>query len=164
MIEWRACRGYPNYEVSNEGDVRNIRSGLQLKPMMNPRSGYLQVILRNPDKPKRETLKIHRLVAIAFLPNPLDLPAVNHIGADGNKKLNTVENLEWVTHAENHLHRARILRKCAFENHGMSKLTPEQVQQLRSDARSSRAIAHDYPVNARQIRRIRSKENWADNP
>lgn len=67
-----------------------------LKPMKN-RKGYLKVEL------KCKGYFVHRIVALAFIPNPLNKEQVNHI--DGNKINNNVSNLEWVTNAENHKHK-----------------------------------------------------------
>lgn len=77
------------YEVSDTGLVRNKVSGKILKPLKN--KGYLQVVLCKNGEHRRYL--IHRLVAQAFIPNPLNLPEVNHI--DQNRSNNNVENLEW---------------------------------------------------------------------
>ena len=69
--------GYDNYRVSNLGYVKNVVTGKILKPQNNGK-GYLHVSLYNNDHISR-TVMIHRLVALAFLENPLDLPQVNHI-------------------------------------------------------------------------------------
>lgn len=69
--------------------------------------GYLRVgLFRNG---KRKWYKVHRLVAQAFIENPEHKPQVNHI--DGNKKNNSITNLEWVTDEENKEHRKDILTK-----------------------------------------------------
>lgn len=78
------------YEVSDTGLVRNKVSGKILKPSKD-KYGYLRVKLYKDGI--RKTIRIHRLVAEAFLPNPLNLPQVNHI--DENKSNNNVENLEF---------------------------------------------------------------------
>ena len=79
------------YEVSNKGRVRNKETQHILKPGI--KCGYEQVALRCGAITKHRN--IHRLVAIAFIPNPKNLGYVNHI--DENKKNNNVENLEWCT-------------------------------------------------------------------
>ena len=91
--EWNTINDYPNYEVSNTGKVRNRGTGRILKPYNN-RGGYLSVVLMSP-KGERKFCLVHRLVAMAFIPNPHDYPQVNHM--DGNKDNNCVENLEWCT-------------------------------------------------------------------
>lgn len=78
------------YEVSDTGLVRNKVSGKILKPSKD-KYGYLYINLWK--KGKYKTYRIHRLVARAFIPNPLNLPQVNHI--DENKFNNNVDNLEW---------------------------------------------------------------------
>ena len=96
--QWKTIQGY-EYEVSNEGRVRNSKTGRILKPGKNNR-GYLNVILYKNGKQK--FFYIHRLVAQAFIPNPENKPTVNHINED--KTDNSVDNLEWATMSEQQRH------------------------------------------------------------
>ena len=96
---WRKINGFPNYEVSNLGNVRNKKTGRVLRPSKDG-CGYSQVILCKDGKGNQ--FKVHRLVATAFIPNPKNKKEVNHI--DGNKSNNYVDNLEWNTHSENQQH------------------------------------------------------------
>lgn len=95
---------YKNYEVSNRGRVRNKNTKRILKPFLN-HDGYLQV--RVTDNGKVYTRRVHRLVAIAFIENPLNKETVNH--KDGNKVNNDVNNLEWNTIKENVYHSINVL-------------------------------------------------------
>lgn len=91
-----------NYSVSDDGRVKNDITQKELS--QRTQQGYKHVGLTINKKPK--SCRVHRLVAIAFIPNPDDKPYVNHI--NGVRSDNRMENLEWVTPAENTQHAVSI--------------------------------------------------------
>lgn len=96
----QVIKDYPNYEITTSGRIiSSFKRHVELTPRLN-KGGYLYVNLYN-DK-GRKTKKIHRLVAETFIPNPNNLPQVNH--KDGNKLNNRVENLEWCDQPQNTKH------------------------------------------------------------
>lgn len=115
---WKSVVGYEGlYEVSDEGLVRGVErksTGTKMPDRIIPahtmtpvervtrpgQQGYLVVRLTRNGRGK--TVQIHRLVAKAFIPNPLNLPMINHI--DGNKHNNKKSNLEWTTCSKNNIH------------------------------------------------------------
>lgn len=117
MEIFKDVKGYEGYyEISNLGRVRSTSyKGVKiLKPFIT-KKGYLNVIFCV--KRKTEHKLIHRLVAEAFIPNPNNLPEVNHKNRDTSD--NTVNNLEWVSKQENidHLH---IERKSLIDLYNLS--------------------------------------------
>ena len=91
--------GYEDtYLVSEYGDVKRINTNKVLKS--NPVKGYLKIELCKDSI--RKSFSVHRLVAMAFIENPLKKEQVNHI--DGNKLNNHFSNLEWSTPKENTIH------------------------------------------------------------
>ena len=93
---YRDVIGYEGlYSVDIFGNVYNA-NGKEMKQLQN-QFGYMNVSLTKNGKQTQH--KVHRLVAQAFIPNPLNKQQVNHI--DGNKKHNVVWNLEWCTCKEN---------------------------------------------------------------
>lgn len=102
--EWRPVVGFEGiYEVSSLGEVRTVLTGhCRLRKIKrNHRTGYDFIQLhRRGEKPL--TRNVHRLVAEAFIPNPDNLPQVNHINEV--KTDNRVENLEWITAHDNNEH------------------------------------------------------------
>lgn len=104
--KWKDVPGYEGlYQVSNFGEVRSLfyrgRKKIQLLKPAQDKKGYLHVNLYK-DK-KAHMAQIHRLVAMAFIPNPNNFPVVNHI--DWNTQNNRVDNLEWCTVSYNNQHR-----------------------------------------------------------
>ena len=99
MSEWKKIDGFPNYSVSDEGQVRDDRTG-ELKKLSTHQRGNLQVYFTRDGTVVARL--VHRLVGEAFIPNPESKPQINHI--NGNKKDNRVGNLEWVTASENQKH------------------------------------------------------------
>lgn len=92
------------YSVSKLGKRRSLFTGINIKPHMLGAGKYYAV--RMPAGCKSKKQFVHRLVALAFVPNPYNKPQVNHI--DGNKWNNRADNLEWVTNKENSEHAQRI--------------------------------------------------------
>ena len=94
---WKDIDGYEGlYQVSNYGKVKSLGNEFSRKEKIlnfsKNKDGYLQVFLYKEGK--RKNCYVHCLVANAFIPNPNNLPTVNHINE--NKENNVVENLEWM--------------------------------------------------------------------
>ena len=118
------------YKISTYGRVKSLKRGKEkiLKPMLT-KDGYLRIDLSK--KCKVKSFLIHRLVAEAFISNPLKLPEVDH--RHGIKLDNYFENLRWVTPSENIQSAYNIgIRKSGEEN-SQAKLTNEQVLKIRRD-------------------------------
>lgn len=94
MENWKVINDFPNYEISNFGNIRNKTTLLKIVPN---KQGYNIVVLCNGGI--RKTINVHRLVAAAFVPNPENKPCVDHI--DGDRANNHADNLRWVTYLEN---------------------------------------------------------------
>ena len=115
---WKDINGFSNYQISNYGRVKsksryvnvgikNVNKFYKQEKIINQYyngRGYMQVTIYN-DIGKPKTIKVHRLVARAFIENKNNLPQVNH--KDGNKLNNCIDNLEWITHKENIRHSYR---------------------------------------------------------
>ena len=110
---WKNIKNWEGlYEISDKGEVRNYKTKKLIVGDKN-NCGYYRVKLYNNNQKK--TLYRHRLVAEAFIPNPNNLPEVNHI--DGDKSNNYKNNLEWSsrTHNEREAHRLKIKTYKPFE-------------------------------------------------
>lgn len=101
---WKDVKDYKGiYEVSSYGKVRNIVDKHILKPGLTSKGYYNVILCKNK---LHKGISIHRLVALAFIPNPKNKKQVNHI--NGIKTDNRVENLEWTTCSENIIHSYKI--------------------------------------------------------
>lgn len=133
---WKEIKGYEGlYAVSNKGRVKNLKSGKVLKNIINTH-GYSMVSLPKGDG-KSKNMLVHRLVAEAFIPNPLNLLQVNHI--DENKRNNDVSNLEWVSASQNQRHSAHT-KSCRINQY---TLDGELVKEWESSKQIERETGHD---------------------
>lgn len=153
MEEWREIPGYEGaYEVSNLGRVRSVdrripskngsfahRHGREIT-VYSLRKGYFGVRLSNGHTAKN--CSVHRLVANAFLPNPDNLPCVNH--KDNDPSNNRVDNLEWCTYKYNNIYGNRIAKMSASR---MENEEGKPVLQYTKDGTLIKRYANCYAVS-----------------
>ena len=123
--QYKIINGFSNYEISNFGNVRNIKTGKILKQCFN-NSGYKMVNIM--DEGKQSAKQIHRLIAMMFIPNPNNKTTIDHI--DNDKANNNINNLRWVTQQENSSNRS-LSKKNTSGNKGVcfnKKLNKWQAQ------------------------------------
>lgn len=161
----KQINGFLNYMISDTGFVLSIISdkdhpdGRILKPGTKS-AGYKYVNLWGDDN-QMHPWTIHRLVALHFIPNPDNKPCVNHI--NGNKSDNRVENLEWVTHKENHVHARSIGLFPVGEARPESRLKEPEIitiRQMYSDGYTMVSIAQKYLVAPTTVRNIIHRITW----
>lgn len=103
---WKDIQGYEGfYKVSSLGRIKSVKRGNKkevIRVMRAARNGYLYVVLSK--KGKAHTIRVHKEVAKAFIPNPMNLDTVNHKNFD--KTNNSIYNLEWMSISDN-IHHAR---------------------------------------------------------
>ena len=146
------------FKITEKGEVISS-TGRSLK-FQKSKKGYLSVKIYFLDKTvKRKS--IHRLVALAFIPNPNNLPVVNH--KDGNKLNNCVDNLEWTTVEYNTWHAANILQAQkgdkATNRTIDSKIATKVCEMLVLDMRSM-DIAEQLNIPRNIVRDIRTRKTW----
>ena len=156
MTEWKDIKGYEDdYEISSDGIVRSkdrIRvdtlgrkrffKGRVLNPDVAP-SGYYRVTLARGRKNTKQ-FYLHRLIAQHFIPNPNNLPEINH--KDGNKLNNSIDNLEWCTYQENTCH----AYKHGLIIHVRGKDHPNYGKFGSNSKKSKKIISIDLATNERK--------------
>jgi hypothetical protein len=103
---WKTIDNFSDYEISSFGNVKNKITNYIFKPCI--KAGYLGICLKDDNGNKR-SFKIHRLVALSFIPNPENKYSVNH--KDHNKVNNNINNLEWATSSEQNYHRRKPVKE-----------------------------------------------------
>ncbi len=167
---WRPVFGYEDrYEVSNAGRVRTIertgsRPGKQGRifkvdqkirtPAKGPR-GYLSISLCKDGINK--SFILHRIVAIAFLPNPECLPQVNH--KNGIKHDNRIENLEWNTASQNVKHTFEVLGRVTH-NRKLNKSKILEILKMKKSGLSAVHIAEKFNIHPAHVHKIVKGVVW----
>ena len=128
---WADIEGYEgDYQESNYGRTKSLKNGkIKILCPKLSRPGYLQVSLSKKGKPK--IFSVHRLVAKCFIPNPQNLPEVNH--KFGVKLDNYFKNLEWCTDAQNKRHALQFGLMQSGHDYPTSKLTEKDVRYIREN-------------------------------
>jgi len=142
-----------NYYISNYGEVKNVKTGKLLKPMVT-KKGYHRVDLGY------KTYSIHRLVATEFINNESNKPQINHIDCD--KSNNRADNLEWCTNGENQQHAILNNLKTIYKgvevvNH---KINNDIAINIFNSNEPQRVIAKKYNVSQRLVLNIKKKRAW----
>ena len=153
MEIWKKIEEFENYSISNEGRIRNDKTGTIRKPQ-NYTNGYFSVRLN------RKNLLIHRLVAKAFIENPERKPVVDHI--NGDRKDNRVENLRWVTTAENLMGYGHEER-CNFHRTGIRAInvvTNEQIDFVSKTECAKYFGCTKHQIKTDHLYKQRNKANW----
>lgn len=176
---WKDIKGYEGiYQVSNLGRVKALervwysgRNGCTkrtkpehiMKYRLAKNTGYclLKLVKNGVEK----HVLVHRLVAETFIPNPNNLPEVNHI--DGNKENNCVDNLEWCTEKENISHatenKLRVIDGC---NNWQAKMSPKDIAFIRNNYKprdkefGRKALSKRFGCNVSVISNILARKTY----
>ena len=168
MERWKNIKGYEGfYQVSNLGRVKSVERKHSfkekfrivheriLKPCLT--KGYKQIRLCKNSK--MSSFYIHRLLAIAFIPNLENKPHINHL--NGIITDNSLDNLEWCTHQENMTHAWNIgLIDNSGEKCGTSKLTKLDVAYIRKTNKTQHELAKQFKVSQPNISDIINNKTW----
>jgi hypothetical protein len=172
---WRPVEGFPDYDVSNLGRVRSWRMRVAIPGKRGSASarrtepyvlalgvketGRLHVVLRQGGR--HLTVQVHLLVGRTFLPNPDNLPELNH--KTGIHTDNRLGNLEWVTSAQNIQHAVKFGLVAHGTRHGMSKLNPAQVYEIRKrcdGGESQRCVAVSLGLAQGTVADVARRASW----
>lgn len=149
-----------DYEINSEGIVRRISTKRIKKSFKRP-DGYIGIQLYI-DKYKVKNYQLHRLKAIAFIPNPLNLDFINH--KDSIRDNNDLLNLEWVTKQENIIHGYnKGFASNVGSKNGFSILTEDLVKEIRlkrEKGSTYQVLANEYNVSYGCITGVCQKRTW----
>lgn len=166
MEIWKNITGYEGlYQISNWGRVKRL-AGIKCKKerlltQHLSTAGYLKVGLYKNAKGKN--IKIHRLLAVHFIPNPYLLPEINHKNCV--KTDNSLDNLEWITHRNNALHAIENgIHDISGEKHFGAKLTQKTVLEIRNTYHNRKTniikFAASYGISRSTLLDIMANRRW----
>jgi len=165
---WKTIKDYPEYEISNWGNIRSWKNGVygirsrpkRLKPAKDLHGYFRAAISKNN---KSHTKKLHRLVLGAFVgPCPDGMEACHNDGNPGN---NNVENLRWDTRKNNQADRKKhgTINSAKGERQGSAKLKDSDVIKIREMAKRGLyqvIIAERFNICIASVARIVHRKTW----
>lgn len=166
---WKDIPDYEgSYQASTLGRIKSLPRSVNRNGSLLPvrgcikkgapnHKGYLLVVLKNSKTGIGKA--IHRWVALTFIPNPLNLPQVNH--KDGDKLNNRVDNLEWCTASYNmkHAYDTGLANKKG-ERQEQAKFTDDEVRGIKNSKESVNALAKRYNVTYQCIWQMKNNYSW----
>jgi len=151
--------GFTNYDISQTGVVVNTKTSRILKPDILW-DGYERITLSLNGVTKR--FRVHRLVAEHYISNPHKYPIVNH--RDGDKRNNSIENLEWVSCQQNTIHAFDLGLRASGEKHYGAKLSKEDVKDacclIELGLTRGRVLKKIPTMTKTQFDDIRGRRSW----
>ena len=150
--------GFENYSINKKGDILNTKRKRIIVQALD-KDGYVKATLSKNGR--TNYFRVSRLVAQTFIPNPNNLPFVNHI--NGIKTDNRVENLEWCTARENSLHAYRTglaPRKEKIKHAKLKESYIPWIKEMRKVGISTTQIARVYKVSSKTICSVLNGETW----
>jgi DNA-binding NarL/FixJ family response regulator len=148
--------GYPNYAITEDGKVFSFLSKRFLKSsetISKNKVITLRVNLFNEDGPR--TIETYKLVANAFIPNPDNLPVINH--KDGDRRNNCVANLEWCTQEHNMRH---AVKTGLLKTRSLTEETAHKILEMMEEGYRNIDIAEISGIDYKIIAKIRQGENY----
>ena len=160
---FRQVEGFPRYLISDHGDVFSRIRAMRFLAATIGSHGYSYVSLMADGSSKGAKICLHILVARAFVPNPHDLPCVNH--KNGISRPMSSENLEWMTYSENNIHAMDTgLNWNVGDTHYAAKINENVVRQVRALVSSGlmhHEVAEQFGLKRKHVTKIVNRQIWA---
>ena len=162
--EFKPSKQYPPFAANALGEVKNLKTGNILKGC-TASNGY-RVIGKKIGK-RSTNLLVHRIVADALIPNPQNLPVVNH--KDGNKLNNNIDNLEWCTQSHNMKHAAEngmlnTENRLRGEDCNLTVYTEDKIREVCADLETGMKnidVSSKHNIPSSYIKSIKNGYSWA---
>ena len=148
------------YIVYPDGKIFNIAMNNTSKTRLNEK-GYVIVSLNVNDK--EYVAKVHRLVAMKYIPNPNNYPQINHI--DGIKTNNNIENLEWVDNKQNKYHAMKLLESKTGKRTSHAIFSMQEISNIRAMYKNKTpktVIENNFNINRSKLNKILYNEIYKE--